>query len=75
MQPVHCRSLAVVPALETYCPALHVVHAVQLIAFAPVLYVPAAQGLHCRSVVLVPALETYWPATQSLQVTHCPADA
>jgi hypothetical protein len=47
------------PAVETYCPALHVVHVVHAVAFSALLKVPDAQSVQVRLAVAVPAVATY----------------
>jgi hypothetical protein len=66
--------LDAVPAVLTYVPAAHVVHAEQLPAFVVVENVPLAHAVHVRFVVADPALVTYWPAVQVVRAWHTVAE-
>ena len=59
-----------VPAVLTYVPAAHVVHAPQLAAFVVVLKLPLAQVAQVRSAVLEPELVTYCPAAHTVFGAH-----
>jgi hypothetical protein len=58
-QSVQVRLAVLVPAVATYCPALHVVHAVHAVAFSAELKVPDAQSEQTRLAVAEPAVATY----------------
>lgn len=72
-QAAHVRSVVLVPAAVTYCPASQFVHATQLAALVDVLNVSAPQAEQLRSFVLVPAVLTYCPALQSLKAEQLAA--
>ena len=63
-----------VPAVLTYVPAAHVVHAPQLAAFVVVLKLPLAQVAQVRSAVLEPELVTYSPAEHVVLAAHTEAE-
>ncbi len=69
-QLVHTRSVLAVPAVATYWPASHSVHALQLVALLAPLNMPAAQLPHVRSVVAVPSAVTKLPATHAVLFTQ-----
>jgi hypothetical protein len=69
----HARSVVVLPVVLTNVPGAHVVHGVQLAAFAVVLNAPLTHAVHLRSLVAVPAVATLSPGEQSVQGTHAVA--
>ena len=69
-QLVHTRSALAVPAVATYWPALHTVHALHVLALFAVLNVPSAHLTQLRSTVVVPSFATALPAMQVVLLTH-----
>jgi hypothetical protein len=67
-------SFEVVPAVLTYSPATHAVHAVHNAWFALAVYVPLAQAVHVRSLVAEPFDTTRWPGAHVALAAHAVAE-